>query len=274
LLALLFSASVATVRAEAVESLQYSGFTNDFAGVIDTETKKRLEAVLTNLKERANIEFAVVTVRNLNGQDKFDYSLALARRWGVGAPDDEKNGLLLLVAIDDRQYFTQASRHLEADLPDSLVGQIQREKLVPKFKLQEYSQGIYDTVEAYVATLAEKRGFSIEGIDQKRAYRDTDSSDDGNSGRVLGRFSPCAIIFIIIILLLIFSGRGGGGCLNLFLLGSLMNSGSRGRWGGGGWTSGWGGGGFGGSGGGGGGGGFGGFGGGGDFGGGGAGGSW
>jgi uncharacterized protein len=276
-LAYLLSAGAAIARAETTESPlpPPTGHVNDFANAIDDETKKRLETVLENLKQRANIEVAVVTVKTTGNTAISPYSLAVARGWGIGAPDDEKNGLLFLTAIDDRKYFTQVSRHLEGDLPDGLVGQIQREKLVPQFKQQRYSQGIYDTIEAYVATLAEKRGFSIEGIDQNRAYRDTEPpSDDGTYGKALHGISPCAIIFIVVILLLVFSGRGrgggggGGGCLNMLLLGSLLNSGRRGGgWGG----SGWGGGGFGGSGGGGG---FGGFGGGGDFGGGGAGGSW
>ena len=270
-LACMLLAGVAVARAETAESPLPSptGHVNDYAGVIDAATKQRLETVLENLKQRANIEVAVVTVKTTGDKDIFDYSMAVARGWGIGASDDEKNGLLFLAAIDDRKYFTQVSRHLEGDLPDGVVGQIQRERLVPQFKQQRYSQGIYDTIEAYVATLAEKRGFNIEGIDQKRAYRDTEPSGDSSRGKVGRGISPFAIIFIVFILLLVFSGRGrgggGGGCLNALLLGSLLNSGGRGG-------SGWGGGSFGGSGGGGGG--FGGFGGGGDFGGGGSGGSW
>lgn len=283
-LACAISLGTTIAQAETVQSPlpQPTGYVNDYANVIDTDTKNRLEAVLDNLKKRADIEFAVVTVKTTGGTDIFQYSLAVARGWGIGSPEGEKNGLLLLVAIDDRKYITQVSRHLEGDLPDSLTGQIQREKLVPKFKQQQYAQGIYDTVQTYIATLAEKRGFTIEGIDQKQAYRQPVSSggdNSGNSGRSSRGFSPFAIIFVIIIVLIIFSGRGsggGGGCLNALLLGSLFNS--MGRRGGGGW-SGWSGGGFGGSGGGGGfgggdSGGFGGFGGGGDFGGGGSGGSW
>ena|ERR1043165_5019359 len=275
---LLFISAVGALCQTAQSPLpQPNGYVNDYAGVIDAATKNRLETVLENLKTRANIEFAVVTVKTTGDKAIYDYSLAVARGWGIGSPDGEKMGLLLLVAIDDRKYITQVSRHLEGDLPDSLTGQIQREKLVPQFKQGNYAQGIYDTAEAYIATLAENRGFNVEGIDQKKAYREPDSSDSGNGGSrnggggsLLHGVSPCVIIFIVIILLLIFSGRGGGGsgCLNMFLLGSLLNSGRRGGWGGG---SGWGGGGFGG---GGGGGGFGGFGGGGDFGGGGSGGSW
>src|SRR2546425_9832766 len=144
----------------------------DYAKVIDPETRSKLESIYVNLKERANIEFAVVTVDTTGDQDIFDYSLAVARGWGIGAKGGDKAGLLLLVAINDRKYFTQVSDHLEGDLPDGLVGQIQRERLVPQFKRGNYSQGIYDTVQAYVATLAEKRGFSIEGIDQRYASRE------------------------------------------------------------------------------------------------------
>src|SRR5438045_826982 len=122
------------------------------------------------LKERANVEFVVVTVDTTGDQDIFEYSLAVARGWGIGSKGGEKAGFLLLVGIKDRKYFTQVSDHLEGDLNDGLVGQIQRERLVPQFKRGNYSQGIYDTIQAYIATLAQKRGFSIEGIDNTKAY--------------------------------------------------------------------------------------------------------
>lgn len=250
----------------------------DYANVIDADTRKKLESIYVNLKQRADIEFAVVTVDTTGDQDIFDYSLAVARGWGIGSKEGDKAGFLLLVAIKDRKYFTQVSDHLEADLNDGLVGQIQRERLVPQFKKGNYGQGIYDTVQAYVATLAAKRGFSIEGIDQRYAYREAPEQPGIRSGSGGLSSSCCTLLIVLGIVILVLSsmrkggggGRGGGGgWWNLLLLGSLLNSGRRsGGWGGSG--SGWGGGGFGG-----GGGGFGGgFGGGGSFGGGGAGGSW
>ena len=57
----------------------------DYAHVIDPETRKKLESIYVNLKERANIEFAVVTVDTTGDQDIFDYSLAVARGWGIGS---------------------------------------------------------------------------------------------------------------------------------------------------------------------------------------------
>ena len=246
----------------------------DYANVIDADTEQKLGSIYLNLKQRADIEFAVVTVDTTGDQEIFDYSLAVARGWGIGSKEGEKNGFLLVVAIKDRKYFTQISDHLEGDLNDGLVGEIQRARLVPQFKKGNYSQGIYDTIQTYVATLAEKRGFNVDGIDQSYAYREA-PAQPAVSTRPGGLSSSCCtlliILFIIALILSSFrkGGGGGGGCLNMFLLGSLLNSGSRGSWGGS--TSGWGGGGFGG----GGGGGFGGgVGGGGSFGGGGAGGGW
>jgi len=242
----------------------------DNANVIDAATQQRIGAIYLNLKERTNIEFAVLTVNTTGDQDIFDFSLAVARGWNIGPGNAKGNGFLLVVAIQDRKYFTQMGDHLEGDLPDGLIGQIQREKLVPAFKQGNYSKGIFDTIEAYVATLAVKRGFSVEGIDQRKAYRTQERSNQPGGGGGL----ICGILVLIFIILLVSAGsrRRGGGCLQALFWGSLFSNLGGGRgWGGG---SGWSGGGFGGSSGGGFGGFGGGFGGGGSFGGGGAGGSW
>ncbi|HEV2708514.1 MAG TPA: TPM domain-containing protein [Pyrinomonadaceae bacterium] len=263
-----------------------TGYVNDYAGAINAAAKERMETILTNLKERADIEFAVVTVPTTGERAIYDYSLAVARGWGIGSNEGEKNGLLLLVAVNDRKYQIQVSRHLEGDLPDGLVGEMGRRMREP-FRAGDYSRGLTEAVEAFVATLGEKRGFSIEGIDQSKAYQPVAETRRtrvrGRGNQFVGGLSfgtCCLIAFVVIILFSMFSGRGrrgggfggGGGCLNALLLANLFSSfGGRGSsgWGGfsGGGGSGWGSGG-------GGGGGFGGFGGGGDFGGGGAGGDW
>ncbi|HMF55243.1 MAG TPA: TPM domain-containing protein, partial [Pyrinomonadaceae bacterium] len=83
----------------------------DLANVIDDATEQRLNNVLMNLSEskQANVEMGVVTVSTTGGQPIEDYSLAIMRGWGIGARD--KGGVLLVVAVNDRKYFTQVSRH-------------------------------------------------------------------------------------------------------------------------------------------------------------------
>jgi uncharacterized protein len=256
-----------------------TGYVNDYVGVIDRETKERLETTLTNLDREQQIQFFVVTIDSTKGRDIFDYSLAVARGWGIGSKDTSKPGLLLLVAIADRKFQDQTSRHLEGDLPDGLTGQIKREKLVPALRSGQYGKGVSDTINAYIIEVAAKRGFSTDTIfapgvipPPRRSSRRTNTC-----------LTPLIILgvaaFIFFVLFRIGGrggrgGGGGGGWLNYLMLSMLLNSGRSSG------SSGWSGGGFGGfggSGGGGGGfggGGFGGAGGGGDFGGGGSGGSW
>jgi uncharacterized protein len=260
----------------------------DYAHVIDDDTRNKLGAIFINLRERAQIEYSVLTVDTTGGQDIFDFAMAVARGWGIEPRGGEKTSFFLVVAVQDRKYITLVSDHLEGDLPDGLVGLIQRQRLEPPFKQGNYSKGIYDTIQAYVATLAQKRGFTVEGIDQRYAYGSDGSDEQPDFRRNTPRLNlgticcgALVIIFVLIILSRGGGGRrggwgGGGGFWTALLLGQILSNlggGGRSR---GGWGGGFGGGGFGGGGGGGGfGGGFGGSGGGGgSFGGGGAGGSW
>lgn len=271
---LLLSASLSAFgQANQSPLPQPTGYVNDYAHVIDQATKDRLETTLTNLDRQQQIQFAVVTIDTTNGQEIFDYSLAVARGWGIGAKDVTKPSLLLLVAIKDRKYFTQVSRHLEGDLPDGLVGQIQREQLVPAFKAGQYGKGISDTINAYITTVAEKNGFSTNTI-LAPGQTPLPVHSGGKTSSLISGIVVLFVIAIIVIILIAIGrrgGRGGGGWVGPLLvnlaINALLSSGRGSR------SSGWGGGGFGG-GGGSGGGGFGGFGGGGDFGGGGSGGSW
>jgi uncharacterized protein len=271
-----------------------TGYVNDHANVIDAATKQRLESLLTELKTAGNIEFAVVTVPTTGDTPIFDYTLSVARGWGIGAKESQSKGAILVVAVNDRKYFMQVSRHLEGDLPDGLIGEILRQKLPPRFRSGDYAGGIADAVQTFAATLAQKQGFTLSGAGQEQAYRPPvrqTREPRTNVTRRGGRWSigtVCCLVVVVIFVLLIAAGRGGGrggrggrggwggggGLLNALLLANVLSSlggssrGSSSGWGGfgGGGSSGWGGGG--------GGGGFGGFGGGGDFGGGGAGGDW
>ena len=268
----------------------------DYANVIDAGTRERLESIYLNLKDRGGVVFSVLTVQTTGGQEIFDYSLAVARGWGIGPKDAENPSFLLVVAIQDRKAFVQVSQHLEGDLPDGLVGRIQRERMVPAFRQGDYSKGIYDTVQAYVATVASKRGFSVEGIDQRYAYNSGNEQQPASGGQSRASLTTvcCGIVIVVFVVILIAGasrgggggrggrgrrrrgGFGGGGLLEALLWGSVLGNlsgGGRGWGSSSGWGSsgGFGGGGFGG----GGGGGFGGgFGGGDSFGGGGAGISW
>src|SRR5688572_16386883 len=134
-----------------------TGMVNDYAGVIDEAAKQQLESRLREFKEKTGVELAVAAVKTTGDRPIFDYSLAVARGWGIGSKEDDNPSALLFVAIDDRKYFTQVSRNLEDELPDGVVGSLQRQYLVPEFKKTNYAKGISDTIEAYIKTIEAKR---------------------------------------------------------------------------------------------------------------------
>lgn len=139
-----------------------TGFLNDYAKVIDEPTKVRLEMILNNLKQRANIEFAVVTVETTGDEDIFDYSLALARGWGVGAPP-RNDGLLLLIAVKDRKWRMQVSRSLEVDMPNEEVSTLGKLMIEP-FRAGKYGEGLTLCVEATIKRLSAQRGFKLDEV--------------------------------------------------------------------------------------------------------------
>jgi uncharacterized protein len=111
------------------------------------------------LREKANIEFAVVTIDTTNGQPIFDYSLALAREWGVGPKDrSQGGGLLLLLAIKDREWRLQVSRSLEKDLPDDVCKQL-GDQSKDMYQQGRYVEGVEKYVNALINRLKTTRGF-------------------------------------------------------------------------------------------------------------------
>lgn len=246
----------------------------DYAGVMDEGTRQRIADKIIAFSEASNpkVEMGVAVVKTTGERDIFEYSLAVARGWGIGTREEDNPGLLLLVAIDDRKYFTQVSDDLGDELPDGLVGSLQRQYLVPGFRAGNYGKGIEDTIDAYIERItAAQSGAPLPASTPERVYEKdfVDTFFDLIPNWLCRAF--CCLAVILFFVAIASSGKnqggsgggsGGGDILAIFLAGLLSGGGSSSGWSSGG-SSGWSGGG-----------GFGGFSGGGSFGGGGAGGGW
>jgi uncharacterized protein len=251
------------VHGEDIKKIKPAGYVTDLAGVIDSNTKARLEALCTEVEQKTGAQMAIVTVHSLEGEQASQYGNELYKQLGVGGKKDDR-GVLLLVAPEERKYWTEVGYGLEPTITDARAGDAGR-AMVPQFRAGNFGGAIETGAWVLAKYIADAAGVTLSGQPPARpVYR---RSND-NSGMGLWLFLGF-IVLVIVISSIGYSGRGGGSGgsgLMWFILGMLANSGggsSRG--------SSWGGGGFGG--GSGGGGGFGGF-GGGSSGGGGAGGSW
>jgi uncharacterized protein len=182
-----------------------TGPVNDYASVIDESTKDRLNKRLTEYQRSTGVELAVAIVKTTADRPIFDYSLAVARGWGIGSKADDNPSALLFVAVDDRKYFTQVSRNLEDELPDGLVGSIQRQYLVPEFRKQNYAKGIEDTLEAYIRTYDQRSSGTASPTPA------ASGEQDGMSGGQAAYSTFCCLLVIFVIIIFIFANRGGGG---------------------------------------------------------------
>jgi uncharacterized protein len=224
---------------------------NDFAHVIDEPSRQELDRRIRALRAATGDVLVVATVPTYQPYGSIEeYAVKMFENGGRGIGDKGKdNGLLLVVAVQDRKIRIEVGYDLEQFIPDGFAGETIREAIGPSFKQGRYGAGLVSGATRLINRIAEKRGVTIPDVPVERASRAPSR-----------KHFPVGLLFWIILAVIILS-RGN-------------RRGRRRYWGGGPW-SGWtgGAGGFGGGGFGGGGGGFGGFGGGGS-GGGGASGSW
>lgn len=235
---------ISSVLSAQPEIPQLKNYANDFTNTIGKDQLDKLNSELQRYDYETSTQIVLLIINSLEDYPIDMYAHEVAEKNGIGTKEND-NGVLFLVAIEDRKMRIEVGYGLEGALPDALASSIVRNEIGPHFKSKNYYEGVVSGLSA----IAQATRGEYTRTDKDRNRR---TDDDG------GGFPFVYIIFMI--LMLLFGGRGRGGLGSLLLLGAL--SGGRGR---GGFS---GGGGFGG-------GGFGGFsGGGGSFGGGGASGGW
>ena len=227
----------------------------DQANLLGPKIESALADLAYELKQKTGAEIAVLTVESTAPEDVFGYGMRVAEAWKLGEKGKD-NGLLLVVASQDRKLQFLTGYGLEGSLPDGRLGRIRDTTLVPAFRAGEYEAGIHRAMWEVATIVAQESGVALTGVPEPAPMRRR-APDQGSPVMFL-------IIFFLFLLIIVWQvrkqprGRGnfrpthwGGGFPGGF-------GGGRGGSFGGGLGGGFGGG----------------FGGGGSFGGGGAGGSW
>ena len=222
---------------EAVDwkALKPQGYVSDFANVIDAGSRGQLEAYGGIVERSTGAQMAMVTIPSLQGEPIEDVANALYRAWGVGQKG-KNEGILLLLAIQDRRNRLEIGYGLEPILPDGFNGSVLRE-MRPALRQQHYGEAMMAAAETIAGTVAKVKNVTLTARLPRRIQRQPSDSIPW----------PMLIGGGLLILWLMRSrgprgfGGGGGGFLPGLVLGSLLggsNSGSRGSGGFGGSDSG------------------------------------
>jgi uncharacterized protein len=232
----------------------YKGYVNDYGGMISPQMENRLEQLLGSFDRSDSTQVAVLTIPSLEGDALEDFSIRVTDQWKIGRKGKD-NGVLLLVAKQERKVRIEVGRGLEPVLTDLLAGRIIDSVITPYFKAGRFDQGFEAGITAIVQAgrgefKADRRyGRSRRGEEPSPLFKFLFfgivlvafiGSNSRKAGAIAGGFLfPVAFLLGLIpslgfffLLLLIFAGTFGGWLLPL-IVSSFFLGGGMGGFGGG-----------------------------------------
>jgi uncharacterized protein len=204
--------------ASAQEVLPIAEPVNDYAQVIDEASRQELDTMIRSLQQASGDVVVVATIETFQPfADIREYAVEMFENRGRGIGQAaQDNGLLVLVAVQDKRVWVEVGYGLEEFITDGFAGETSRQYMAPEFRDGNYGAGLVAGVGRIVNRIAERRGVTLQGV---RQTRERDRDENG---------LPFGVILMLFIFFMII--RGMAGSLGMRRRGR--------RWGGGHW-SGW-----------------------------------
>jgi len=220
----------------------------DEARLLSPETEQALNAKLAALETRTSDQLVVVTLNSLQDREIEDYGYQLGRAWGIGQKEND-NGVLLIIAPNERKVRIEVGYGLEPILTDAFSSQVIQNEILPSFRESYFERGITQGVDALIAQME---------LDPAEAQARAAAIEKERPKPPIGPIVVVALIFLFMFIGTISSAtrrgkryrRDGVTPILIWAAAEALRSRSGGGGGGGGWGGGFGGGGFGGGGGG------------------------
>lgn len=124
----------------------------DQTNTLSEGQRQELAAKIAKERESTGNQIAILVIPTLKGDAIEDYSLRVARGWGIGQKE-RNSGVLLLVVKGDRQLRIEVGYGLEGALTDIRSGQIIRDRITPQFRQGNYFQGINDGLDSIIIAI-------------------------------------------------------------------------------------------------------------------------
>src|SRR5688572_24344183 len=184
-----------------------AGPVEDRAGVLTPAQVREATALSSALEASDSTQLVLLVVKSTEGKDIADYALEVFRANGFGQAG-KNNGVLIVVAVNDRKVRIEVGTGLEGRLPDAVASRIIRDEMVPRFRAGDYGGGAIAAMKATSAAVkGEYKGAPTSATRRKRTF-------------------GWGTLIIFIILAMLFSRRGGmGGFFTGYLIGGMLSGG-------------------------------------------------
>ncbi len=223
------------VYAQKVSVPEYIGYVNDYVSILSPAVKNGLENFLYSVETKTTAQIAVAIIDTTSPYDIELYAVTLFEKWGIGQKE-KNNGVLLLIALNDKRIRIEVGYGLEGALNDAKCGRIIREIIAPHFRNNEFESGISAGVEAIAKEVLNEYNLDLSDLQTTYTPQYTNEENSENFENQIIKITPIKKLFLIIIgiifLILLITNPG--------LLFALLFSGigRRSGWSGGGWGGG------------------------------------
>ncbi|MBZ6377615.1 methanol dehydrogenase [Pacificimonas flava] len=170
----------------------------DAANVLPPQAERALEQRLARFEAESGRQFVIATIPDLQGYDIADYGYRLGREWEVGS-EEEDDGILLLVAPNERKVRIEVGYGLEGVMTDALSSRIIRSEILPRFRDGNLPAGIAAGAGAVLEQLA---------LPPEEAAARLAEAEEASGGRQLP-FGLIWILFIVMFTVLPLLARAG-----------------------------------------------------------------
>ncbi|MCL1901423.1 MAG: TPM domain-containing protein [Endomicrobia bacterium] len=184
-------------------------YVQDHAGLLTADMINKINADSQWLYNNSKAQIVIVTVNSLNGESIEDYALEVLRQWGIG-DKDLNNGVLILVALGDRESRIEVGYGLEGALTDAKTGRIQDEYMLPFFRQGKYGQGIVSGYNAVLSEVLKEYGLQYDNLNEL-VRADDENSEPGMPLFLKIFIAICVLLWLLGVIHAIKTGKRGGG---------------------------------------------------------------
>ncbi|WP_318505706.1 TPM domain-containing protein [Bacillus sp. T3] len=192
-------------------------YVQDFANVLSAQEKAELINMGRALENQTSAQVAVLTVNTTEDVPMEEYANEAFRQFGIGAKQ-ENNGVLVVLALDDRQIRIEVGYGLEGRIPDGKAGRILDQYAIPYLQNQEPNKALIETYKVLANEVLTEYG--QEGLQQTPARGENEHISDAEGGGI-----PSWLLIIIVVVVLFLDFKFFGGFLTHFLLATLLRGG-------------------------------------------------